>query len=362
MKVGILTFHNTINYGATLQAFALYKTVKKIAGNDVEIINYHSDYISKEKRLLHMLERRDLKAFVHRFSTVPFEKNRGRLFEEFVDKQMKLSQPLDTREKLKSLANCYDVVITGSDQIFNLSLTHKDFSYFLDFMSDKKIKVAYAASVGNYSIDKLIDGYGGYLENIDYLSFREQSTLDKMPASIKNRCNYVLDPTFLLSKDEWISYVDSFIDVPKEYILVYFVSPNKTFLKYAREVGKKIGLPIVYIPYNAFDIHLRFDNKIKCSPMNFIQLINGASMIITNSYHGTILSLNFEKEVRVLYKERNKRVEDILGKLRLMDCLQRVDKDFEMKKLDYSEYHTVIEKLRGKSEEYLKWAIDVENN
>ena len=102
MKIGILTFHNTINYGATLQAFALYKTVKKLAGNDVEIINYRSDYISKEKRLMRMLERKDPKAFVHRFSTVPFEKKRCRLFDGFVDKQLNMTRPMNSKEELKA--------------------------------------------------------------------------------------------------------------------------------------------------------------------------------------------------------------------------------------------------------------------
>lgn len=354
MRIGILTFHNTINYGATLQAYALYRTICELTGYDVEVIDYLSECVSSQKMLEHMNKERQPKRLVHKVFGVPFIEQRLELFSSFIENNVTLSKPFYTRDSLRDYSEYYDIVVTGSDQIFNMRLTHNDTSFLLDFVSDGTKKIAYAASFGNYNITDFNRNYAAYLNRFTAVSLRERELTDLLHTDEGVPHEYVLDPTFLLSKEQWLSLVESERIVDHKYILLFLISPNKELIQYAKKAARAEALPIVSIPFSMKDSLFTPNNVNACPPLDLIRLIRDSEMVLTNSYHGTILSINLNKEVRCLCERINPRIEDILGELGLIQCLQNVDTEYQRVPIDFSSANKSIVSLRQNSIDYLQ--------
>lgn len=354
MKIGILTFNNTTNYGAFLQAYALQNVVEKISGN-VEIIDYESPNISRYYLIDMLSKQKGIRKLKNKLITIPFCNKKIRYFEEFEKKHLKLSikyRPTNIEE----MWNAYDCIITGSDQVFNLNLTIDDRVYLLD--TDKELKkISYAASLGNFDYNHLVHSAKETLESFDYLSIREENDATNLSRELNRQVEYVVDPTLLLSQKDWEN-IEEEIDCPCNYIFAYLVSPCKEYLIKVNEIAKKLKKKVVYIPYNSMDYHKGIINKTKVNPGQFLYLIHNADLVITNSFHGTILSLNYRKQFVVLFKTENNRVRSILSNLSLERNMLNVHDTYFNHEIDYSYAETVLSSLKEHSINYLKNALE----
>lgn len=199
--------------------------------------------------------------------------------------------------ELERYLNTFDLVMVGSDQVWNYENTSFDKVYFLDFRINKFRKISYAASFGRDNIpEKIQSEIINLLESFDMIGVRESSGKRIINSKINKQVSVTLDPTLLLSSKEWYEEFP-LIRKPKvdKYLLVYTIGHDKNLDKVALLFAAKNDLKLVRIMRDFRD-EFRLSEKHKNPNVEeFLSLINNASYIITNSFHGVAFSVNFKK-------------------------------------------------------------------
>lgn len=299
-KCGIVTFHSAHNYGSVLQAYAMVMTMKNLS-MDAELIDFRHPHTADayEWKLWTPYKnwRWNLKDIFLR-GMMGIGKKREKVFKDFIEHQLLKSERFNSRKDIPS--NKYDVLICGSDQIWNpVSTGENDPIYFLDF-GNTSCKFSYAASAGSCKFPvQEHDKYLGLLKNLKSIGVRENFLQDYIKEEFALDSVVNPDPTLLLSADEWEKIEKSYMGLPKQYLLVYTLVKTDETLAFARQVGIKLGLPVVEIcntrglkgkskknvDYNIMD----------ASPQQFLWLFHHASFIVTNTFHGNMFSVIFRK-------------------------------------------------------------------
>ena len=303
-KIGILTFHKANNLGAVLQAYALQTALNKKLKLNSEIIDYDNGGFSEYKKNL----LKNIYYFVKSIGFNSFRKNR-----------LVLSQRRYNGNNISEANNIYSSIITGSDQVWNLSCSKNDFNYFLKFGNDKLKKIAYAASVGNYKYNaEELKTIEQELKKFYKISIREKNTL-KIFEDMKLDISVMPDPVFLLKKDDWLRITPKKL-YKKKYIFVYLIQEDVNVMKAAEEYAKKNNCKIIS---NKKSIEFILNN----SPEKFLSWIYYSEAVFTNSFHGTAFSLIFEKKLGadVVLKDgkTNNRIDNILKSTTNEKCIIR---------------------------------------
>lgn len=359
MKVGILTFHRAVNYGAIFQAFALQKFMSRYC--ECEIVDYRCRHIEAVYQPIGINRSNLIRSTVSTILKYRTRKLKMNTFNNFLHENVKLSSKSYSKSELANAANCYDAFITGSDQVWNDSCAGFDKSFFLDFISDKGKKHSYAASFGFGEIPKqLKDEYRRLLTDYSNISTREESGAKIIKDLLKRDVLVHIDPTFLLTKTEWSKYAKP-VDRNKKYILLYTVLKPSRIFELATSLSEATGCEIIYIndsPTKQLDAtYMR-----GASPEEFLGLFSGAEYVITNSFHGTAFSIIFGKKFLAEINSGgivNHRVMNILRTLNLEERMisqETLIRDAE-KEIDYDEVLGRVEVERNKSAKYLKSII-----
>ena len=362
MKIGIITYHRAINYGAVLQAFALTNFLRQL-GVEAEIIDYRNDMLEK------LYARSLIKLrftpsgiikyiFKNRYKNKTYDK-----FQQFIISNSLLSPMSYNRYDIKNTNMIYDVFLTGSDQVWNYRGHGFDDNYFLKFVNVDNKKYSYAASFGLSVIPaQYKNRYRDLLKSFQCLSVREEQgimIIKEQLGIFKNKAITSIDPTLLLNADAWRKIVfDTDNHLPEKYILVYTFGMTSTLLQFIYTLSAKNNLPIFQIT-DDFKKTKRIKNIKEVGPKEFIDLFSKATYVITNSFHGTAFSINFNKQFFVeLLPGRfmvNSRLENILDlfelKRRLIINGQCSDLD---NVIDFESINAILEKEREKSIRYLK--------
>ena len=372
MKTGLITFHHAHHYGAQLQAYALMKKIEGM-GTDCEIINYVRPDTTEGNRLFKKgLSARAFLSNVNTLINYSQLKKRYVRFESFVNDDMKLSRKFyDSYEELLKDVPEYDAYVCGSDQIWNPLIFKEntyDPAFFADFAKGGR-RIAYAPSFGITEIpeDKRED-LRRYLKHFDCLSVREKQG-EKIIRDVTGRDSVtVLDPTLLLTGDEWGEL--SAEPVFKEpYILCYFISDPGGYSGYVKALSEKYRLPVVSLCGARRVVPQTRHIVLDAGPREFLGLFRNASMVCTNSFHGTVFSVTFKKDffsfATALNTEKtvNSRLYNILEKLGLAgrifssgmeagDFLSRINDEASL--IDYVSVYEMLEKEREMSYKYLK--------
>lgn len=300
-KVGILTFQQTVNYGAVLQMYALQKVVSAL-GYDVEIINYDSIQISEGYKPFHYKNVWEPKAFLSELLNCFNRIKRNQKFTTFIQKNMKMS-PLVSKDKLMEIGDYYDYYIVGSDQVWNPGITGNDSTYFFDFVSHNEKKLSYAASFGvsqwpqNSPI--LLNQV---LRHFHHISVREKTGMEIIHKAMPTRDDITVDvdPVFLLKRKEWQRLVSPAKNAP--YIFVYTVGNPQNVYQYASKLASEKKVNIINLRYaKSFRRRAEQIGQViyDASPEEFVSLIGNAAYVVTNSFHATAFSLIFNREVFV---------------------------------------------------------------
>lgn len=289
-RVGILTFVDTINFGASLQAYATQELLRQ-HGYDAEIIPYTNEKIDKKE---HNQGSLNLKKIMKSMVMGKGIKNKTIKFKKFETENFKTGMRLcaDTKEKVDLN---YDYFVVGSDQVWNADITGYDWTYFLDFVSDDRKKIAYAPSIGSckYKVEAY-DKVKKYTSKFQSLSIREESGAKFIKEVTGLSAEVVVDPTLLLDKAEWRSKI-TFVPEIKDYILVYFPHNKANVFAFVDRLKEKTKLPVIYLsisPRKQKGVTTIYD----ASPEEFLGWVMNATYIVTGSFHGTAFSLNFEKQ------------------------------------------------------------------
>ena len=357
MKCGVLTFHKTTNYGAVLQAYALMHTIAEFPGTDCEILDYRCAAVERRYKIFRKYDtlRELVKASMCAVPNAILQHK----FLDFLRKYCKLSAPI-MPEELSEEIQKYDMVVVGSDQIWNPKLTGYDENYFLPFKIKGK-KVAYAASFGSFDDAKQIRKY--YVEDISRfaaVSLREMDVVQYFGNTGKNQIQQVLDPTFLMKKADW---KDTFIPkrlVKEKYIVVYKMMDADGLFDFARELGRKKGLQIIYLTHSP-KREFGMKNIFTASPEEFLNYLYYAEYVVTSSFHGTALALNLNKEFYYALDTKNeaanRRIQALMVLLDLQDRnIACQDKNYNA--IDWDTVNQRLEKERIKSMGFLKHALE----
>lgn len=384
-KVGIITFHYYINYGSALQSFAMQTALENL-GYNVEIIDYiQTD--SKGKIIFRKCQNKlmdivyllwwnyhgDKDYFkLKRAINKDFEE-RKKCFHSFFQCFYNLSSRCYSKEELKKTATNYDCVICGSDQIWNFRHSHYHMAYLLNFLGDEISKMSYAASIGVQTIPLFWRWlYKKYLKDFKAISVREETAVEILKKVIEKSVELVLDPTFLISVEQW-KCLSKCPQINMEYIFCYFLGYNKENIRYAQMLKKRFGLKIVVIKhllphcskeYEEFgDIVLNI-----VAPDEFLGWIMSAKYVCTDSFHGTVFSILFEKNFLSFcrYKEGSKKSENIRVEalLNVFNIDRMVMYEEDLKKVDKEIAYENVKKIMDveieKSINFLRSNLDYE--
>jgi hypothetical protein len=385
MKIGIITINSAYNYGCVLQAYALERYLEK-EGHDVKIINYrlpeidnvYTIYTEKVRfsnpvaqKIYNALRKR--KQLFQKRSTVI----KAAKFENFI---LHTLNTTDAYTSFPELVNSYnpadfDLLITGSDQVWNGSITvGLRPAYFLDFdkvKSDAVRRISFASSIGKESLTNAEKAFfEHYLKNFDVISVREKSAQHLLKSLTDKKINLVADPTFLLEKSDFDELVlKAGFTTPqaysrklaKPYILVHVIGKDKNVIQIAQAISEKLNMPVIQNRREKV-----FTNE-ACSfssagPEEFIGLVRGASYVVTNSFHATVFSIIYHHDfITIPHSKYPERMANLLSELGLSDhlapTLDVLPENFNIRNIDYAPVDKKFDEMRNSSRDFLQDCI-----
>lgn len=362
-KAAIITILDNTNFGTYLQALALCTKIQSL-GLATEIINYYRPFMTPYAIIREELKNFNIKSIYHLLYNIPQIIRLKNKNHKFLNRYIPFTpKEYHSYKELCTNPPQADILITGSDQVWNSFYNHGiDESFFLNFNTKKTPKIAYASSIGMKEIPKEErNRTKELLSNYQSISVREQEAKELLiELGIKN-IELVLDPTLLLTKEEWYQYESTKFKKKEKYILIYNVETQKQIdliAQYAMEIAQKKQYKIYYITYNSSLRKPNFVDRIFgfATPELFITLLHNADFVIVSSFHGTAFSINFNKDFLSISAEKfNNRVNNLLRICKLENRLVS-DKSYQldrMKPINYDEVNNILNIERNKSMTFL---------
>lgn len=368
-KIGIVTFHRALNFGAMLQAFALQQTLSE--KHDAKLLDYRCAAIEGSyypQGGVRGSVKFGLKWILrHKRTKHAYLKRKN--FINFSDKYLETTDISYTKDNVAEANRSFDTFICGSDQVWNPGITGEDYNYFLEF-ADAGKKFSYAGSFGNIGdilshprkekIKRLLSDFRIPLIREDD-GFQ---VLNCLKVENAERAQKVCDPVFLLSREEWIEKL-GLKPVDGKYILVYFVAKQTNALEIAKKMAERLQMDVRYL-----DAAGRYEdcpdwciNEMDAGPKRFLELLLGAEYVLTTSFHGmafsTILNKQFYYELDKGTGNRNSRLETIAEVFGLQEreITSENMPDYETA-IDYQVVNEKLAKYSGESKKLLFQSLE----
>ena len=378
--IGILTLQFSNNYGAMYQVYALSQYLGSL-GCKVTIINYHMDspqietYLKNPISFVKKLIARNafsIKFFRSRNQIVKSyvaEEKMQAIFDEFRSEFLNITQDIYSYEKLKNAKFTFDTIVVGSDQVWAADFVFSSPAYLLAFVGKEVKKIAYAPSFGKRKLEGYLkSSFKRYSSNIEFLSVRESSGVSLIKELTGRAVPKVVDPTLLLDSYEQI--VSDKIVPEKEYLVCYHLDQEinlaQWFIESVKDLSVKLKLDVVYVSPNTELVNAPWESVMP-TPGELLGLIKNASLVVTNSFHGTVFSILFETRfftfARDAHKEKqNLRMKELVSTVGLDDhfvgpfeCEYNIDSC-----IDWESVKDLLEVEKNKSAQFLLNALGFE--
>lgn len=377
MKIGLCLAYKGVNYGMLLQAYATQRVIEEL-GYETEIIDYRrigfkhiritpwlpiyliTELVKKKKKqknspVLDQIHQKNIK-------------DRKSVSDEFIEKKLLYRVKCNGILELESHAvETYNGVLVGSDQIWPPDAAFGNYTT-LRFVPDSMNKISYATSLGvsEYPI-YCKSSAANFLERINHISVREEQGKKIINEICISPVEVVLDPTYLLTKEQWEALVPVEDLIQEKYILCYFLGATEEHKKLARAFADKHGIRLVTIlsteSVSPIDVSFADEVITGYGPERFINLIRGAEFVMTDSFHGLAFSVINNKQFYIFYRtkvgsknSRNSRIDNILNtwnlNSRLVPNSGSVD-DFDLSLIDYGKVNELITCKRENSLRFL---------
>lgn len=340
MRVGLCACYSNRNYGSMLQSYASQIAIERL-GYNCEMIRYKKNYsglqlLRQAPRVLNganiekARRQRTQKKVAAEYPGIERQRaERRACFDRYRDATFtSLSPEFVGFDDLKEGSNRYDAVVVGSDQLWLPAGLPTNF-YNLQFAAPSVRRVSYATSFGVSQIPWYQKGRtADFLRKIDFLSVREERGAQICREVAGVEAKVVVDPTLLLTREEWADAVSERRAVEEPYIFCYFLGTNPLCREEARRVSDETGLPIVTLRHldeivpsdESFGDYAPYD----VDPAGFVNLIRGAEYVLTDSFHGTVFSTIHHKRFATFYRfasadrqSRNSRIDSLFSHLGL---------------------------------------------
>lgn len=362
-KTATVTWIKYHNFGTYLQAYALQQAILSL-GFQNEILddsllgNEKKKYTTKGliKNFYVLIKKCILFNFYFR------RKSSIKFYQRFRNKYLHVNEDI---LPLHSIADKYDIFICGSDQIWFPSEHIFSPYYYLDFTQKKKI--AYAPSIGTSVYPEYFKSkVKPLLEQFSFLSVREKTGADLLAEFVNKPIVTVIDPTLLLPKSHWERFIKDRDKKEDNYILCYFLTPNPWYMEYVKEFAKRKNLPVKIF---ATDVkYINWKNLLFAGPEEFLNAIYKSTYFFTDSFHGSIFSILFEKRFYTFQRfeedsqfNQNSRVRNLFRLLELEDYFFNINDLEKIDSLSFPDYRKVkmlLEQCRQESITYLKNALE----
>lgn len=355
-RIGIVTFHGANNYGAVLQNFALQKCIENL-GYNVETVDYinrnllenyrlFSPFISKHPIILvkrKYWEARNFKKAIKSRSA----------FDEFRRLHLKLSEKCRNIKEIRDLR--YDLLVTGSDQVWNVDIVGQENVpvYDLSFFDGKK--ASYAASCG--SLSRLFDISKGICK-LNRVTVREFELLEFLRGRGID-AGLVCDPTLLLDSEQWKQLLNLYsMKDTGRYVYLYYIDSGKIdAAKIANYLATEMEGYVVHskkMDRETEKYHFGICH-FEDGPVDFLNRILNAECVVASSFHGVVFSLLFHKDFyAILHDKTGDRVRGLLFKVGLEERIMENYEDFIARKdsigpIDYNKIDSIIYEWKNQS-------------
>lgn len=355
MKIGILTYHRTLNYGACLQAIATRFILEKM-GHEAYYVDYWPEYHSLKykafslKKFKYISILGGLKYIIDSIKYYRYRQERISNFEQFFKVYL--------YPYCRSVKEEYDIIIYGSDQIWRKHSELRDYNpvYFGDNNFKTKCHVAYSASMGILpSSNKDMDRVKDLVSHMNKIAVREENLKELLLNLGFDNIQVTLDPTLLLDKKEWENIIPLKSSLNFKYMLLYSIGNSAFDIEKVKGYAKKHGCKLVVLSGNAKQKSTKLVYTTD-GPDKFLSLIRHAECVFTSSFHGLAFSIIFEKEFFASYYKNSNRAETLLNLLeikgRLLPPKTSIPQD--VPPIDYKEVRSRLEVLRQDSLSFLK--------
>ena len=367
-KVGVITVHKNVNYGANLQAFASCRYLNK-KGFDCKVIDYTLPSHEKSVHLFSWLKQswdgdknktfsRKIKLAAALALSMLWKSKRLTTFAKFRKKYIKMTKPCT---KVQDIVNLnLDTVVCGSDQIWNPTITDGVNPIFYGAIDGVQTKISYAASVGKDKFElndenKVKD----LVLALDYCSVREENTAQYLSRLTGRSIETVCDPVFLLDKTDYESIAAKCL-FKKNYVFLYSVVHNDDLTAIAKDYADKHNLPLIEVCTEKTK-GAKHQQINTFGPSEFLSCFQYAEAVFTNSFHGTAFSLIFQKDFYIVdNKAGGSRITNLLEKVGLLDRLisEKIEQDFSV--IDYEGCERLLSEYIHSSKLFLDKALQGE--
>lgn len=369
MKIALLTFHNAANYGAALQAFGLQKALDEKGFENI-YINYQNEHrinsYSVSNHVLSAVRKHDFKGAIRYLAGAPFLLLRKARFNAFYKENLRSTKEIyKSSHASKCLNGTYNKFIIGSDQVWNWSNNGGDHSYMLSFVTDNDKKISYSSSFGISEIPedlKLI--YQKYLSQFNHLAVREQKGVEIVNNLINRKPKLVLDPVFLLSKEQWLDVANP-KKIEESFVFSYTNKPNQ-LEKFLSTTEYNLTDTYLYKLSRNIKVNDFLEKKIKVkysmSPSKFLSVVRDAKLVVSASFHCVAIAIIMNKPFVAILTGNKGKDERLTNILSLLDLNNRIyDENMSEEQIkvpiDYDKVNNMIEELKFSSFEYLLSAL-----
>lgn len=344
MKAHIITIQNSLNYGAYLQAFALMKTLKKM--------NYEVDFINTHARKPY---KRTYKKVIKDILNFKLEKTKYdiTLLQKY-KKSWKKFKIIESSE-----IDAESVCITGSDEIWNVRRKQcADFPIFWGEGLNTNHLISYAPSCNITTQEELqrIKYTKDAIKKYKAVSVRDKHSKELIETITDKKVQIVLDPTMLLTKEDYKKYEEETYEEHNNYLFIYSYGEklNNDEIKQIKEIAQKEKLIII-----AAGLYIDWaDKNIPASPFEFLNLIRNAKYVITDTFHGTIFSILYNKQF-ITYSGNNIKINNLLEDFNIQNRdIYKANKNIEKILKQDLNYETIEKTIEDKKQESLKFLKD----
>lgn len=358
-KASIITLHYIRNYGSVLQTYATQKKFE-LMGFETQVIDYMRPNAEESAMIKDGIAtkgftgnpiKKVLFTLVKRIES----KKRNRVCIDFLNQHVKLTRKYADYDDLKKNPPESDIYVTGSDQTWNSEYNGGVLpAYYLDFAPEGKKRIGYSVSIGMDMIPKEEETETEqYIKKYDAISVREASAEKIIRSFGYQNVEHILDPTLVLNKKDWEPLIAPRM-INDRYIIIYRLNTNPEMEAYAKRLAERTGCKIVRMSY--YLNHYKEQGKMIYTPTveQFLSLIKYADYVITDSFHCTAFSLNFNKTFFIFYPGKyNTRIQSVLE---LTGTTDRVVTSLnqEIGKIDFDHVEEVLNRERQNATDFIQ--------
>lgn len=333
-RVNLLTIHWGLSFGAVLQTYATCRVLER-HGHEVSVINI----INPKQKELH----KSIRAILCSVMEWQFHRFKRKYFSGLTRKIYSIDM---------TYIESSDYIVVGSDQVWNRALTSPlELTFFADFDYDTK-KISLSSSFGKqdwHEDEEYSNKVKLLLEKFSAVSVREETGQMLLKTKFNRAAEVLIDPTLALDNyDELI--LD---DKQRNSIYTFFINRRSQYAEIVNQISCSLDIPIFS--------HSKFTYYFKNSPQHWLTYIKNSSVIITDSFHGVVFSILFEKQFYVICGEEDKftRIKNLLNLLGLYNRFVLSIEDYKERKgnlekeIDYHRVREILEMERKRFADFI---------